>query len=75
MDQGDAAGVRQYGGLEDLPRVHYGSVQGAYAHDVNAVDCVGRAEVDGEEHLPVCIGQESFDNRSQLSGLVIVLAP
>jgi hypothetical protein len=40
----------------------YRFVKGAYAHDVDTVDCVGRAEVDGEEDLPVCIVQESLGN-------------
>jgi hypothetical protein len=35
---------------------------------VDTVDFVGRAKVDGEKHLSVCIGQESFDNGSQVSG-------
>jgi hypothetical protein len=33
---------------------------------VNAVDCVGRAKIDRKKNLSVCIGQESFNDRSQI---------
>jgi len=45
------------------------SIKRAYAHDMNAVDRVDGAEVDGKEDLAVGIVQEFSGHRGQLSGV------